>query len=85
MGNEELKELSAINIVGLMGMATNTTNRDQISKEFGELNTFFIALKEQYSSLKTLSMGMSADYEIAIKEGANMIRVGSSIFGERNY
>jgi len=84
--SDELKALKNINIIGLMGMATNTDNEQQIAKEFMSLKQFFDTLKH-YSShninLTSLSMGMSSDYLIAIKNGSNLIRVGSSIFGKR--
>ena len=82
---EELKELKNVKIVGLMGMASFTDNTDQIQNEFNKLNTFFKKLKTQNSELNTLSIGMSGDYKIAIKNGSNMVRVGSAIFGVRNY
>jgi pyridoxal phosphate enzyme (YggS family) len=84
--SDELKNLKNINIVGLMGMATNTGNEEQIAKEFYSLKQFFDNLKNHASHnihLTILSMGMSSDYLIAIKNGSNLIRVGSSIFGNR--
>lgn len=83
--SEAFQDLKNIKIVGLMGMATNTTDESQIRKEFKSLRTLFTKLNTQHSSLNTLSMGMSSDYKIAIEEGSTMIRVGSSIFGQRNY
>jgi len=86
--SEELKGSKNIKIVGLMGMATFTANEEQIKNEFTKLKTVFDSLKEFKSEnceLQTISMGMSGDYESAIACGSNMIRVGSSIFGERNY
>lgn len=83
--SEELKELQNIQIVGLMGMATFTENQEQLSEEFLSLQNFFNQLKIQNSKLKILSMGMSGDYQLAIKNGSNMVRVGSAIFGARNY
>ena len=74
-----------IRIVGLMGMATFTENQNQIEKEFKHLKTIFDKLKTQNSELKTLSMGMSGDYQLAISCGSTMVRIGSSIFGSRNY
>jgi len=65
-----------------MGMATNTDNMEQVRKEFQSLATFYYSHKEKYN-LKHLSMGMSGDYHMAIEEGSNMVRIGSSIFGER--
>lgn len=72
-----------VQIIGLMGMATFTSNKEQIKKEFSFLNTIYKKLQKNYPKLKILSMGMSADYFIAIDEGSNMIRVGSAIFGTR--
>lgn len=85
----EWKELRNIRISGLMGMATNTDSTEQIDKEFRSLNTFFKEIKQIYFSeeptFKELSMGMSHDYHRAIDEGSTLVRVGSKIFGERNY
>lgn len=86
--SETFKALNHINIVGLMGMATFTENTTQINNEFSYLKATFDDLKEYQSEnfqLKTLSMGMSGDYSIALENGSTMIRVGSSIFGHRNY
>lgn len=82
--SEELKQLKNISIVGLMGMATNTTDHGQIGKEFKSLNVFFKKLQSSYSSFQILSMGMSSDYVIAIENGSTLVRIGSSIFGYRN-
>ncbi|WP_394989968.1 YggS family pyridoxal phosphate-dependent enzyme [Emticicia sp.] len=82
---ETLKNLSNVRIVGLMGMTTLTDDETQIRKEFGKLKDFSEKLRIQNSELNSLSMGMSGDYEIAIEEGSNMIRVGSKIFGGRIY
>ena len=73
-----------INIVGLMGMATFTDNKEQIRREFSLLNKLYLKFKSQNSSFNVLSMGMSGDYKIAIEEGSTMIRVGSLLFGERD-
>ncbi len=70
-----------VQISGLMGMATNTSDTNQIEKEFKSLRSLFDAHK----NLSTLSMGMSSDYPLALACGSNMIRVGSAIFGARNY
>jgi len=83
--SEELKQMKNIRIAGLMGMATLTDNEQQIRNEFRSLKVFYDSLKNQVSSIKTLSMGMSSDYKIAIEEGSNLIRVGSLIFGERQH
>ena len=81
--------MNNIRIVGVMGMATFTDNQDQIRQEFRNLKSIFDRLKEQYfadsDSFKEISMGMSDDYPIAIEEGSTLIRVGSAIFGKRNY
>ena len=86
--SEELKNLKNINIQGLMGMASFTENNEIISAEFKTLKIFFDSL-QKYKSFNVnqtiLSMGMSGDYKIAIEEGSTMIRVGSAIFGSRNY
>ena len=80
LASEETSELKNINIIGLMGMATFTENKEQLTEEFLSLKNFFDIQK-----LQTLSMGMSGDYLLAIKNGSTMVRVGSSIFGHRNY
>ena len=72
-----------IRIIGLMGMATFTENQNQIEKEFKHLKMIFDNLKTHNSELKTLSMGMSGDYQLAISCGSTMVRIGSSIFGSR--
>ncbi|MFV0419536.1 MAG: YggS family pyridoxal phosphate-dependent enzyme [Dysgonomonas sp.] len=76
-------------IGGIMGMATNTDNEELIRKEFHSLKLFFEEIKDKYfydnENFKEISMGMSDDYRIAIQEGSTMIRVGSSIFGTREY
>lgn len=84
LNSEELKQLKNIRIVGLMGMATNTGNLEQIASEFNTLNNFFLKLKTLNPELRTLSMGMSSDYKPAIENGSNLIRVGSSVFGARS-
>ena len=85
LASEKLKDLVNIKIVGLMGMATFTDDKQQLYKEFSTLKNLFDKLKTDNQNLKTLSMGMSGDYLIAIENGSTMIRVGSSIFGKRNY
>ncbi len=86
LDSNEFKILENIKIIGLMGMATFTNNQNQIKKEFLNLKTIF----DKYSNLesencdfKTLSMGMSSDYKLAIDIGSTMVRIGSSIFGNR--
>lgn len=87
--SEELKELKNIKVIGLMGMATYTDNREQIRQEFRELKKFFDKMKTEVlhhtADLQELSMGMSGDYAIALEEGSTLIRVGSAIFGARDY
>ena len=85
LSSEELKELDNIKIIGFMGMATFTDDKEQLEEEFSSLKNLFDQLKTQHSSIETLSMGMSGDYQLAIENGSTMIRVGSSIFGQRNY
>ena len=77
--------LPHIRIKGLMGMATFTDNQDQIRSEFKMLKQQFNWLQTQHPEANELSMGMSGDYALAIEEGSTMIRVGSKIFGSRNY
>ena len=81
----QAEALENITIKGLMGMATFTDNVFQIEREFKSLKELFEDLKSDNKDFDILSMGMSGDYELAIKEGSTMIRVGSKIFGERNY
>jgi hypothetical protein len=84
----ELAELAHIKIVGFMGMATFTDNKEQLTEEFLVLKNFFDAQKVKTDiincELEILSMGMSGDYQLAIENGSTMIRVGSSIFGQRD-
>ena len=76
------KEFLNIKIVGLMGMATFTNNKQQVIQEFKSLKVVFDTLKNK--DITILSMGMSGDYQLAIEQGSNMVRVGSAIFGHRN-
>lgn len=86
VNSKEFRELQNIQIVGLMGMATFTENQNQIKAEFQHLKTIFDTINNQENlKLETLSMGMSGDYELAIECGSTMVRIGSSIFGNRNY
>lgn len=84
LASEEIKDLENVKIVGLMGMATFTQNTSQIAQEFQKLKGFFDQINCYYK-IDVLSMGMSGDYSIAIDNGSTMVRVGSKIFGERNY
>ena len=79
---EEAKELKNITIKGLMAMATFTDEIKQINKEFISIHNLFKKIKTK--KLNTLSIGMSSDYQLAINNGSNMIRLGSAIFGNRN-
>ena len=85
LNSDFLKDYKNIEIMGLMGMASYSSNKLNIKKEFSSLNEKYMNLKDNISSFSILSMGMSNDYELALIEGSNMIRVGSKIFGERNY
>jgi pyridoxal phosphate enzyme (YggS family) len=103
LSSSAFQELKNIRIVGLMGMASNTDNVEQVRMEFRSLKNFFDKIQNQESRVKTqdailstqypylntkisiLSMGMSSDYTIAIEEGSTMVRIGSSVFGERDY
>lgn len=88
LNSDEFSELENIKVVGLMGMATFTEDKNQLKTEFNFLKQTFNSLKETNTDnceLKTISMGMSGDYKLAIDCGSTMIRVGSNIFGARNY
>lgn len=78
-----LQDLKHVRINGLMGMASLTDEMDKVRKEFQSLKELFKRVQTKDCKLKTLSMGMSADYKIAIEEGSNMVRIGSLVFGER--
>ena len=83
------KDLKNVRLSGVMGMATNVDDDEQIKREFCSLNTFFKEIKQNYFSdseyFKEISMGMSHDYPLAVEAGSTLVRVGSKIFGERNY
>jgi len=87
--SESFKQMESIRICGVMGMATFTDDEVEIRKEFKHLKAIFDTLKQDYFAdqpqFKEISMGMSEDYPIAIEEGATLVRVGSKIFGPRNY
>ncbi len=89
LNSDIFKAMKNIQICGVMGMATNTDDMTQVRKEFHHLKEIFTTLKSKYFAdcewFKEISMGMSHDYPIAIEEGSTMVRVGSKIFGERNY
>lgn len=90
LNSDAFSQLKNIKVCGLMGMATNTEDKELIRKEFATLKSCFDACLNQVPAsanleLKILSMGMSSDYEMAIQEGSTLVRIGSSIFGERHY
>ena len=89
LNSDIFKTMKNFRICGVMGMATNTDDMTQVRKEFHHLKEIFDTLKAKYFAdcewFKEISMGMSHDYPIAIEEGSTMVRVGSKIFGERNY
>ena len=81
--------MDGVEICGLMGMASFVEDRDQIAAEFDQLKSIFDQAREKYIStlpnFKELSMGMSGDYDIAVEKGSTLVRIGTSIFGARNY
>ncbi len=79
------KAFPFVQISGLMGMATNTSDQQQVANEFKQLYNLYQTYKKAVPSFQYLSMGMSGDYPIAISQGSNLIRVGSAIFGARHY
>lgn len=87
--SKPLTELQNVEIRGLMGMATFTEDKNQVRREFSGLKALFDELKQTFflnvPHFKELSMGMSDDYQVAIEEGATMVRVGSALYGERDY
>jgi hypothetical protein len=89
--SDEWQRLKNVRLRGLMTMATNTNNEEQIQKEFLTVSSFFDELKAKFDKdsdvvkCDILCMGMSSDYKLAVHCGANMVRIGSLIFGERNY
>ena len=89
LNSNDAQQFKHVQVVGLMGMATNTNNVNVVRKEFNGLYHFHEKLKKEYFSndpaFSELSMGMSGDYKIAIEEGSTMIRIGSLIFGPRQY
>ncbi|NND51553.1 MAG: YggS family pyridoxal phosphate-dependent enzyme [Flavobacteriaceae bacterium] len=88
LNSDIFKELKHINIKGVMGMATFTQNKEQIKREFDYLKSTYDQLSEFKSfncNFEIISMGMSGDYQLAIDCGSTLVRIGSSIFGPRNY
>ncbi|NVO10286.1 MAG: YggS family pyridoxal phosphate-dependent enzyme [Bacteroidales bacterium] len=87
--SSEYKKMKNIKVIGLMGMASFVDNTEKVKSEFRYLTSTFKHIKDLYfkdiQDFKEISMGMSGDYEIAIEEGSTMVRIGSSIFGHRDY
>ena len=82
--SEAYKEMENVKIIGLMGMATFTDDEEQVKAEFQFLQETFKEFQQDFPELTELSMGMSGDYKLALECGTTMVRIGSSIFGERN-
>tara|TARA_R110002012_G_scaffold128631_1_gene281002 strand:- start:1717 stop:2394 length:678 start_codon:yes stop_codon:yes gene_type:complete len=90
LSSDTFASYNNVRITGLMGMATFTDNKKQVRKEFKSLKTLLDHINDNHLNndsheFKTLSMGMTGDYEIALEEGSTMVRIGSAIFGSRNY
>ncbi len=89
LGHSDFQELKNVEIHGVMGMATFTDNQEKVRGEFQHLHQIFQELKTTYFAQKPnfreISMGMSEDYPIAVEEGSTLVRIGSAIFGPRNY
>lgn len=85
LSSDALSELKNVRITGLMGMATFTEDEAIVKGEFDYLRSVYENLKKDHPQFEVLSMGMSGDYKIAVTCGSNMVRIGSAIFGERNY
>lgn len=85
LGSGALDAFPNVRLRGLMGMATFTDDTAQVRREFRHLKTLYDRAREAWPDADTLSMGMSGDYPTAIEEGSTMVRIGSRIFGSRNY
>ncbi len=85
MSNVKNMELNNVNFQGFMGMASNDPSQDIVREEFSILKQLYDQYKKEFTTFEYLSMGMSGDYLLALDQGSNMIRVGSAIFGLRNY
>ena len=85
LNSEAYSKMENVKVIGLMGMATFTDDEDQVRSEFNYLKSVFDKFRDEHPDLKELSMGMSGDYQIAVDCGSTMVRIGSSIFGARNY
>jgi len=84
-GSEDYAQLKNVRIVGMMGMASNTDDAAIVKAEYTRLKQFFDEVNQNLHPLQILSAGMSGDYRLAMQVGSNMVRIGSSIFGQRNY
>ena len=85
LNSEAYSKMENVKVTGLMGMATFTDDQEQVKSEFKYLKSVFDKFRDQHPELTELSMGMSGDYQIAVECGSTMVRIGSSIFGARNY
>lgn len=89
LADGEWRKLEHVQLAGIMGMASNVDDAQQIQQEFCSLNEFFKEIKQTYFATDDrfceLSMGMSHDYPLAVEAGSTLVRVGSKFFGERNY
>ena len=86
IATEDIKDLAYIRVRGLMTIASNTDDEAVVAGEFKQLKSLFDELKQEFGvHFDTLSMGMTSDYPLAIECGSTMVRIGSQIFGERNY
>ena len=83
--DQRTRDLKNVRVRGLMGMASNTSDQGQVRREFETLKALSDRLKAQDPSMDVLSMGMSGDYPLAVACGSTLVRVGSSIFGHRDY
>lgn len=81
----QLQDFRCVQVRGLMGMGTNTGDHAILQQEYAELRTFYLKMQAHQPEWNVLSCGMSGDYRMAIEQGSSMVRIGSSIFGERNY
>ena len=82
---DEVKNMEWVRVKGLMGMASNTPDMGSVREEFKTLKDYSDRLKSRVPEMDVLSMGMSGDYPMAVECGSTMVRVGSGIFGARNY
>lgn len=89
LSSDEYKQMQNVRICGLMGIGSITDDREQTRKEFHALKNMFLEIKQKFFAnseyFSQISMGMSSDYNLAIQEGSTMVRIGSDIFGARNY